>query len=70
METLAVIGQVFKEESGAIHIKSKLTMIENMKSEGEEQSQEHDHHFFYIKGIDCSQRICPGRSKRQFLILL
>jgi hypothetical protein len=36
---------------------------------GEEQSQEHTHHFF-LNEEDCSQRIRPGRSYSQFRKLL
>jgi hypothetical protein len=36
---------------------------------GEEQSQEHAHHFLLYKG-DCSQTIRSGRTNSQFRLLL
>jgi hypothetical protein len=44
METLALIGQAFGEDSRVVHRKSKFTETEKGET-GEEQSQEHAHFF-------------------------
>jgi hypothetical protein len=69
METLAVSRQVFGKKVWAVHRKSKFA-----KTEKAEQVKSKVKSmliiFFDLKGIDCSQRILPGRPNRFFTELL
>jgi hypothetical protein len=71
-DTLATVRQSFGEEITAVHgclkdirCSAKIEIGET----GEEQSQEHAHHYFLHQG-DCLQIIRHGRPNSQFRTLL